>query len=142
MKKLITILFLLNLFTINIYAQDINEDGDYDIDFNYVVGPSYSIKIPTNLNITNRHSQFDYYVKGDIYADQKLHIDMQKYCTIESEKCDATISIIQEKNEFTCYELTNEYTRFTAQINHDTLLSGIYRGELSIKIYLQGEENE
>lgn len=142
MKKIFIIIFLLNLFTIKIYAQDIDEDGDYDIDFNYVIEPSYSVKIPTNLNITNRHCHFDYYVKGDIYADQILHVDMQKYCTIESEKCEAIISIIQEKSEFTYDELTNDYTRFTAQINHDTLLSGIYRGELSIKIYLQGEENE
>ena len=141
MKKLFIIFILLNLFTSNIYAQDIDEDGDYDINFTYAILPTYSVKIPTNIDVSNRHSYFEYYVKGNIYADQKVHIDMQKYCTIESIKCNAIVSVDQEKDSFSYDELTNEYTRYAVYINHGDLSSGIYHGSLSIKSYLPGEEN-
>ena len=73
MKKLLFSLFLINLFVSGVNAQTYT--GNCSISLNAQVNPYYSIKIPKTINVQNNETTFEYYICGDIYADQTLKVE-------------------------------------------------------------------
>ena len=129
--KRILLITLLILATIKINAED------YNINFECDIEPSYSVLLPTVIDVSNVETQITYFVKGDIYANQILHIDFDSQCDISSSKAQATVLISQAKNTWTYSELTSSYSSSSATLLHPRLSSGRWSGEFSIRIYLQ-----
>lgn len=136
MKKLIISLLLINLFVNSVCAE--TYDGSCSISLSYNYLPSYSVKIPKNLNITNNTTDFDYYVKGNIYFDSCLKVLFDEESTISSNNKNMKIYITQNKTLWNYNELSNSYTKYSASISHDTLKAGTWHGELNVVISLTG----
>lgn len=136
MKKLLISLLLINLFSVGVMAETYT--GSHSISLGFSVEPTYSVKIPKSLNISENTTSFNYYVSGDIYADQKLKIDYDSVVNISSKNKSCPVYISLSKSEFTQNELSKEYISYVGSINHSKLESGEYTGRLNVVISLVG----
>ena len=136
MKKLLFSLFLINLFVSSVNAQTYT--GNCSISLNAQVNPYYSIKIPKTINVQNNETTFEYYICGDIYADQTLKVKFDSETNLLNGNKSITAYISQSKNTFNQSELTNEYETYSITITHDKLSSGNWSGQLNVVISLIG----
>lgn len=139
MKKVFVILLLISLISFNTYGETYN--GKTSIELSYTEEPTYSVKIPESLDITNNETYFDYYLSGDIYADQNLQILFDSQTNITNGIDSYVVNITQDKNTYTHEDLSNECTS-RVTIIHDELHSGNYTGELNVSISLLEVLNE
>lgn len=137
MKKVFIILFTLFISINKIQAQEII--NDYELTFNADIKPSYSVLIPCSVDIYQLETTIYYSVKGDIYADQVLHVEFDDSCLIQNGKAETLVYVEQNKKTYSYKELTNEYTTSPIKLSHNKLSSGRWNGELSIKIFLKEE---
>lgn len=135
MNKLLKI----QLLILTLLSSSTDRKDEFNINFSFIKYPSYSVKLPTNLNISRRHTNIQYFVLGDIYGDQELHVDFKDVCTINNN-CKINIQIKQDKNCFKYTDLTKDYSGSLVKLEGKELSSGKYFSELIVKIYLQGEE--
>ena len=140
MKKLLLSLILINLFNTYIFADTYSATSS--IVLNYQIDPSYKIKIPKQIDITEKQTSFNYYVQGDIYEDQTLNVTFDSEVTLESSNATFKAYISQEKITFTNSDLTNEYIGYCVNISHDDFKAGKYVGTLNVMISLIGGNNE
>ena len=136
MKKLLITLLLINIFTLNINAETYEEN--YSISLSYSVEPTYSVKIPKKIDVSNNNTVFEYYVCGDIYADQILQVKFDEQTIISNSKQTINVYITQEKSNFVMSELSNNYNKYTALITHNDLSTGNWSGQLNVVISLIG----
>ena len=112
--------------------------NDFSISLTYDIQPTYSVKIPKTLDVSNNQTQFTYYVCGDIYADQTLQVQFAKQTTIYYDSQTCNLNISQEKTVFLPNELSKNYASYQATISHEKLSPGSWYGELSLVISLIG----
>lgn len=136
MKKILIALLLINLFAIEVDGQTFT--GNTSISVSYDVEPTYSVKIPKTIDITNPTTSFNYYVLGDIYADQVLNVVFDSSTTVSNNSNSYNVDIAQEKAIWEYSELTNTYKQYEATISHQTFSAGNYVGQLNVSIYLTG----
>ena len=136
MKKLLLTLLLVGLFTLDISAEEYSSQTDITLTYN--VEPTYSVKIPKSLDISNNETVLNYYVSGDIYADQKLQVLFDSQTEIKNALDSCVLTISQEKSIWTQNELSKTYVSCAAHITHSKLKSGTYIGTLNVSISLLG----
>ena len=136
MKKILIALLLINLFAVEVDGQTFT--GNTSISVLYDVEPTYSVKIPKTIDITNPTTSFNYYVLGDIYADQVLNVVFDSNTTVSNNSNSYNVDIAQEKAIWEYSELTNTYKQYEATISHQTFSAGNYVGQLNVSIYLTG----
>lgn len=136
MKKIIISLLLISIFTTSINADTYTGTSSISLSYSYL--PSYSVKIPKKLNISNNATTFNYYVSGDIYFDSYLQVLFDKETTIYCGDKNAIVYIHQDKTLWSQDELSSSYQEYSAYISHDTLSSGLWHGELNMVISLVG----
>ena len=136
MKKILIALLLINLFAVEVDGQTFT--GNTSINVSYDVEPTYSVKIPKTIDITNPTTSFNYYVLGDIYADQVLNVVFDSSTTVSNNSNSYNVDIAQEKVIWEYSELTNTYKQYEATISHQTFSAGNYVGQLNVSIYLTG----
>lgn len=136
MKKILISLLLINLFMVNINAE--TYEADLSIPLSMNVKPSYCVKIPKTINISNNTTYFNYYVSGDIYADKYLQVLFDEQTTIYSKDSECIVYVSQNKTIFSANELTSSYSQCMACISHNNLESGNWRGTLNVVISLIG----
>lgn len=112
--------------------------GSCSISLSYDYLPSYSVKIPKKLNISNNITLFNYYVSGDIYYDSYLQVLFDKQTAIYNDDKSAQVYIKQDKTLWKQDELSSSYQKYSACISHDDLDSGLWHGELNVVISLVG----
>lgn len=137
MKKLLLTILLINTFILNIDAESYN--ANYSISLSYNLAPTYSVKIPKTLDISNNNTSFNYYVCGDIYADSVLQVKFDEEVTITNSNTSKKAYISQNKTNFKQNELTSDYAQYSASITHDNLSSGKWQGQLNVVISLIGD---
>lgn len=137
MKKLLVILLILILSTKTINAQ--TYENNISIDLTYTKYPSYTVKIPKSIDVTNNNSSFTYYVQADIYADQSIEILFDQTTTISNSVDTEILYIDQEKTIFPYIDLINQVQSSNVSIYHDDLTSGEWFGQLNVMISLIGE---
>lgn len=140
MKKLLISLLLLNIFILDINAETYS--NSYSISLSYNVYPTYKIKLPKTIDISDEETNFEYFVCGDIYADQTLEVLFDSQTQISSFDKTCNVYISQSKTNFTCNELTNSYTKYIGTITHEELSSGTWNGQLNVVISLIGGLNK
>lgn len=137
MKKLLISLLLLSTFSNNIYALEYT--GNFNISLSCDIKPSYSIKLPTSIDVVNNDTSFDYYVKADIQNNQVLKIVFDSYTTIKNSNNETiNVDVMQNKNSWLCSELSNTYQKYAITLNHEALPAGTWSGDLNIMITLTG----
>ncbi|MDO5332260.1 MAG: hypothetical protein Q4E99_06225 [Bacillota bacterium] len=136
MKKILITILIIGLITFNINAEEYV--GETDILLTYKIEPTYSIKIPKSLDISNNETTFNYYVLGDIYADQTLNILFDSKVEIKDKTNTYEASISQNKTTWTQSELSNNYVSSAVSISHNKLKAGNYIGILNVAISLLG----
>ena len=136
MKKLLISLLLISIFTSDIYGE--TYIGDFDISLSYSKESNYKIKIPKIVDVSNNSVSFNYYVSGDIYADQILNVLFDDSLTLYNNSLTCTSYISQEKDSFSYQELSSLYKPYQATITHQELSSGKWYGELKLMISLTG----
>lgn len=141
MKKIILSLLLCFLFINNINGETITHISDNTISLSYNIAPTYSVILPTTIDITNNKSEFNFTVSGDIYADTYLEIIFDQCTYISSEKDNIEVTINQAKTNFTYEELSNSNINSSITLNHNDLKAGNYQGYLNLTITLK-EINE
>jgi hypothetical protein len=100
--------------------------------------PSYSIRIPKTVNVINDNTIMDYYVKGDIYADQTLMVVFDSYTVLTYKNRIIPVTVSQNKYSWTCGELTDSYVSSSVSISHTKLSAGTWLGNMNVAISLQG----
>lgn len=136
MKKLIISIFLINIFMTSVNAETYTGDSCISLSYDYL--PSYSVKIPKKINISNNSTTFNYYVSGDIYFDSYLQVLFDKETTIYCNDKSAIVNTNQDKTLWSHDELSSSYQKYSACISHDALNSGQWHGELNVVISLVG----
>ena len=125
MKKLLTCLLLITIFLNKIKAETIQMMSNIE--------PTYTIMLPTKVDITDENIEFSYYVKADIYANSKLVIKFNE-ATIKDAKKEFEVEVEQDKYEYTYNELSDSYDEYKVYLSHDKLPAGCYEGDLSVII--------
>ena len=138
MKKILLSLLFIKLFISNIYADDFTNEGSYQLSLSYTKAPTYYVKIPTTVDISNQNTQFSFYVKGEIYADATLNIDFQDSTLISNDKENIEVVVSQDKKDFLFNELSDEYLSSNIYLTHMPLDAGQYVGILNVMISLKG----
>ena len=137
MKKLLLSLLLITLFINDINAESYS--GIHSISLSYNHEPSYAIKIPKTIDVSNELTTLTYYVKGDIYADQYLQVLFEQNTTLTNkigETCNVYTS--QDETHFSCANLSSSYLISSVTISHDILSPGEWYGQLKVYISLVG----
>lgn len=127
---------LLGALAFQLLAKPINVQDNYIISLNYEKQPTYTVKIPKRINITNNECQFEYFYKGDIYANQELHICFPNIASISDGIRNIEIDVVQDNKVYTYTNLTSDYQSDIVTLSHDDLPAGNYTGELCVEIYL------
>lgn len=112
--------------------------GNHSISLSYSYLPSYSVKIPKKINISNNTTYFNYYVSGDIYYDSSLQVIFDPQTNIYNNDSSKKVYCSQEKTLWSYDELSNSYSQSSACLTHDNLETGIWHGELNVVISLVG----
>lgn len=136
MKKILLSLLLINIFALNVNADTYT--GSTSISLSYDIEPTYSVKIPKVVNVSNNITTFSYYVNGDIYADQTLQVLFDKETTISNANSSCKVYISQSKTDYAANELNDSYCQQQVQISHANLDSGKWFGKLNVVISLIG----
>ena len=136
MKKLFISLLLINILSFQINAETYT--GSTSISLTYDIEPTYSVKIPKTIDISSNTTHFQYYISGDIYADQTLQVLFDKQTTIYNANSSYKVSISQSKTIFYANELTTAYKSYDASISHESLTPGKWFGTLNVVISLIG----
>lgn len=136
MKKILLSLLLINIFALNVNADTYT--GSTSISLSYDIKPTYSVKIPKVVNVSNNITTFSYYVNGDIYADQTLQVLFDKETTISNANSSCKVYISQSKTDYAANELNDSYCQQQVQISHANLDSGKWFGKLNVVISLIG----
>ena len=138
MKKILFSLLFINLFSVTCYAQDFSDNGEYSIALTCLNEPYYTIRIPSTVDVTEQNTTMQFYVKGDIYADQILEVvfDSSTIITYNSRSIPVTVS--QMKSSWTCSELSDSYVSSSVSISHQQLNAGTWFGYMNVAISLQG----
>ena len=139
MKKLLLSFILINLFNSCVLADTFT--GSCSISLTYTIEPSYKVKIPKQIDISEKTVTFNYYVRGDIYEDQTLNVLFDETVDMASVNNSFKAYISQEKTSFTCHDLSSEYKSFDACISHGDIKAGTYTGNLNVVISLIGGNN-
>lgn len=129
-------MILINLFSACIHADTYS--ANTSIVLSYQIEPSYKVKIPKEIDITDREVTFYYYVLGDIYADQFLNVSFDCEVILNSINNSFKAYVSQEKEYFSSLELSNDYSSYLAYIRHDDIKAGNYTGNLNMVISLIG----
>lgn len=137
MKKIFLILLLAICTTKTIQADEYGNEGTYSISLSCTSLPSYSVKIPTSIDISNPNTTLTFYVKGDIYADQELSVVFDSTATISCANKNETAYISQDKSSWNYSQLTNTYNDSSISISHNDLSAGKWSGILNVVISLQ-----
>jgi len=137
MKKIFLILMMLQLLMINICAEDYSEQGTYTIGLSVINPPTYSVKIPKSINVSDETTNMTFYVKGDIFADQKLNVIFDKSTTLSNGTSSVPVTITQDKESWSYGELSDAYLSSAINITHRKLSAGIWNGHLTVRISLQ-----
>ena len=138
MKRILLSLLIFNLLFINCHADEYSTDGDYSISLNCTNAPVYSVKVPYAVNVTNKNTTMNFYVKGDIYADQHLWVVFDSSSVLYSNDRTVPVVIIQEKSSWSSSELNNAYVSSGVSISHTELSAGTWSGYMNVAISLQG----
>lgn len=136
MKKLLLSLLLINIFAINVNAETYT--GNTSISLAYDKEPTYSVKIPKVVDVSSEVTNFNYYVSGDIYADQSLQVLFDQETTIYSSNSSCKVYISQDISQFAANQLTDTYVPYKCRIIHNKLESGKWFGSLNVVISLIG----
>ena len=136
MKKILLSLLLINILALNVNADTYT--GSTSISLSYDIEPTYSVKIPKVVNVSNNITTFSYYVSGDIYADQTLQVLFDKETTISNVNSSCKVYISQSKTDYAANELNDSYCQQQVQISHANLDSGKWFGKLNVVISLIG----
>lgn len=131
MKKIIVFFLFFNLFVSSIKA-----DEDYNISLIYDKLPTYTIKIPTQIDITNNDVILEYFVKGDIYATQILNVVFENETFISDGIQNVKVNCVQNKTTYLDNELSDSYLKQDLTISHAIIPAGNFTGELGVEIYL------
>ena len=137
MKKIFLILLLTIFATKTIQADEYGTPGTYSISLSCTSLPSYSVKIPTSIDISDPSTTLTFYVKGDIYADQELNVVFDSTAAISCAGKNETAYISQDKSSWSCSQLTNTYDDSSISISHNELSAGKWSGILNVVISLQ-----
>lgn len=135
MKKLI--IFLLIILSIrfnNIYGET------YTIPLNYQITPTYTITMPSIVDISDNQVSFNFSVNGDIYYDSYLQIEFDEQVTISNGYITDVVYVSQDKTDFTYNDFSNNSSA-TVNINHNKLSAGNWTGELKLVISLKEGAN-
>ena len=138
MKKLLFSLLLLNILTVHVHGQDYTDDGDYSISLNYTRAPSYTVKLPQVVDVSNENTIMTFYVKGDIYGDQSLRVIFDHSAILSYNDETISLSVTQTKDSWSYNELSDSYTGSSISISHAKLRAGTWAGYLNVAISLQG----
>lgn len=136
MKKLFISLLLISLFATTINAETYT--CNYSISLSMNVEPTYSVKFPKCIDVSNNVTYFNYLVCGDIYADQILEIDFDKETKIYSSNRYCSVYISPDKTVFTSNELNSNYDSYGVTLTHGELEAGKYTGKITVVISLVG----
>ena len=93
------------------------------------IEPTYTIKLPTKIDVKNNEIEFSYYLKGDICANQKLIVKFND-AEISDTNVSYPITVSQDKIEYTYLELTDEYVEYKVYLYHNSISAGHYEGNL------------
>ena len=115
-----------------------NYSNEFSISLSYDKQPTYSVKIPKTIDVSNNATYFNYYVSGDIYADQILQVLFDSTTTIYSLDDTCNVQVSQNKTSYSQSELTSTYSQCEALITHQKLSAGNWIGELNVVISLVG----
>lgn len=132
MKKLFLSFLLANLLFIQLEAEE-----EYVINIVYDKAPTYLIKLPKKVDVTDNETKLNYYVKADIYANQKLNVIFQEHATISDNHRTFDINVVQEKKTYTYEEISETYKKYSLTISHVTLPAGKFSGNLNVEINLE-----
>ena len=138
MKKLLCSLLILNLFAFAASAEDYDGEGTYTINLTCTKGPSYAIRMPKALNVADETTILTFYVKGDLYGDQRLNIVFDRNTTLSNNSSTVPVSISQAKSSWSHSELSDDYISSSVTITHTQLSAGNWNGRLGVTISLQG----
>ena len=136
MKKLFISLLLINILSFQINAETYT--GSTSISLTYDIEPTYSVKIPKTIDISSNTTHFQYYISGDIYADQSLQVLFDQETTIYSSNSSCKVYISQDISQFAANQLTDTYVPYKCRIIHNKLESGKWFGSLNVVISLIG----
>ena len=138
MKRLLLSLLLLNLLFVKCYADNYTTDGNYSIALSCDKAPTYIVKVPQILDVTNENTIMYFYVKGDIYGDQTLRVVFDTSITLTSNNRIVPVTVSQGKSSWTCSELSDSYVSSSVFISHQQLNAGTWSGYMNVAISLQG----
>lgn len=116
-------------------ASTISYDGEYFIDISHHQPPSYTLTLPSRLDVTDRTTSFDYHLEGDIYNGTSIVVDISDLVLSSGTKAVAP-TIRNEKSSFSCQEIAEGATG-KIDIVHDELSAGEWHGTLNLVISLQ-----
>ena len=138
MKRILFSLLIINLLSVTCYGQDCSNDGDYSIALTYANEPSYTVKIPTTVDVSQNNTIMYFYVKGDIYADQTLEVIFDTSAFISYNNRNIPVTVSQNKSSWTYSELSDSYVSSSVSISHQQLNAGTWFGYMNVAISLQG----
>ena len=138
MKRILFSLLIINLLSVTCYGQDCSNDGDYNITLTYANEPSYTVKIPTTVDVSQNNTIMYFYVKGDIYADQTLEVIFDTSAFISYNNRNIPVTVSQNKSSWTYSELSDSYVSSSVSISHQQLNAGTWFGYMNVAISLQG----
>lgn len=123
-----------------ITGETITETSSDSISLSYSIEPTYSVVLPSIVDVSNDTSQFSIRVSGDIYADAYLEVIFAETSKITNGRDNETVYVSQEKTHFTYSELSDSGVTSTITLTHGSLKAGTYSGQLNLTITLKGEQ--
>ena len=101
--------------------------------------PSYNIKIPKSLDISENTTTFEYFVSGDLYANHSLNIIFENTVIKNTNDKTANVTVVQDTTAIKAENINDTYVKYQCKLLHNTLTPGIWSGELKMVITLTGD---
>jgi len=136
MKKILLTILLIALSANKICAET------YTIPVSYNVAPTYTLRLPSRIDVSQQETQLVFYIKADIYMDQTLNVEFDQNTVIYSDHSSSNIEVCPYKYTFTSNDLSVSFNPFFINLSHNNLDVGTYSGYLNFEIYLQGGNDE
>ena len=138
MRRILFSLLFINLLCFHCYGEDYSDDGEYTITLSCINAPSYTIRIPETVDVSQENTIMYFYVKGDIYADQTLNVVFESPTALSNNGRIIPVTVSQNKNSWSYNELYDSYTGYSILISHQQLSAGTWSGYMNVAISLQG----
>lgn len=138
MKRIFISLLLLNIFYVTCLSEDHTSEGTYSVSLRCENAPSYMIRIPESVDVSNENTIMYFYVKGDIYADQTLNIVFDDTTSLSCNGISIPVNVSQNKDTWSYNELSASYSGSSVSISHQRLSAGTWEGYIDVAISLQG----